>query len=272
LNADSFVRVREGDTVIHDFYPADQGTPHNSAVPGAIASTVLMPGDPLRARFVAETYLSGVVEFSHVRGMLGFTGTYQGRRISLMGSGMGGPSMGIYSYELFSHYGVERIIRIGTCGGLTADVEVGDLLFAQSASTDSNYADQYDLPGVFAPCADFGLLETAVGAARRKGFRHWVGSVFSSDLFSLYSARGDEGWKRWARMGCAGTDMECYALYCNAAYLGKKALTILTCSDSNVTRKEMTPQERQTALIPMFEVALEFALDARPVSESRSAL
>jgi purine-nucleoside phosphorylase len=243
----------------HDLYHQDRGTPHNSALPGQIASTVLMPGDPLRAKYVADTYLSDVVQFNQVRGMLGFTGTYKGKRISIMGSGMGGPSMGIYSYELFSHYGVERIIRIGTCGGLTADVEVGDLVFAQSASTDSNYAAQYNLGGTFAPCADYQLLETAVAAARRLAIPFWVGNILSSDIFSLYNAQGDEGWKKWARMGCAATDMECYALYCNAAYLHKKALTILTCSDSNVTHREMTSLERQTSLQNMFQVALEFA-------------
>ncbi len=244
---------------MHSLYAPDAGTPHNTAKPGEIAPTVLMPGDPLRARHIADTYLENVVQFNQVRGMLGFTGLYKGKRISVMGSGMGAPSMGIYSFELYAHYGVQRIIRIGTCGGLAAEVEVGDLLFAMSASTDSNYASQYGLPGVLAPCADYGLLEKAVAAARRLGFRHWKGNVFSSDVFSLYNARGDEGWKKWARMGCAGTDMECYALYCNAAYHGKKALTMLTCSDSNVTRKEMSPEERQSSLTGMFTVALEFA-------------
>lgn len=242
-----------------DVYPNDSSTPHNSALPGQIAPTVLMPGDPLRAQFVAETYLSDVVQFNQVRGMLGFTGTYRGKRVSVMGSGMGGPSMGIYSFELFSHYGVEQIIRIGTCGGLTADVDVGDLVFAQSASTDSNYAAQYNLGGTFAPCADYGLLETAVAAARRLHIPHWVGNILSSDIFSLYNAQGDGGWKKWARMGCAATDMECYTLYCNAAYLHKKGLTILTCSDSNVTHREMSSQERQTSLVNMFQVALEIA-------------
>jgi len=242
-----------------DIYDPRASTPHNAALPGQIAPTVLMPGDPLRAKHIADHYLEDVVQFTSVRGMLGFTGTYRGRKISVMGSGMGAPSMGIYSFELFSHYGVERIVRIGTCGGLTAAVEVGDLVFAVSASTDSNYASQYGLPGAFAPCADYGLLETAVGNARRLGFRHWAGNILSSDVFSLYHAQGDESWKRWARMGCAATDMECYALYCNAAYLGKKALTILTCSDSNVTRKELSAEERQTLLTSMFSVALEFA-------------
>lgn len=240
-------------------YPSNQGTPHNKAKPGEIAKTVLMPGDPLRAKFVAETYLKDVVEFNQVRGMLGYTGSYDGRRISVMGSGMGMPSIGIYSYELYSHYEVENIIRIGTCGGLTADVEVGDILFAQSASTDSNYASQYNLGGVFAPCASFNLLEKGVGLARSHGVRHWVGNVYSADVFSLYHAQGEDGWKKWARMGCAGTDMECYALYCNAAYTGKKALAIFTCSDSNVSRKEMSPEERQISLQAMFKIALEFA-------------
>jgi purine-nucleoside phosphorylase len=240
-------------------YNPQEGTPHNSAKPGQIAQTVLMPGDPLRAKYVAETYLEDVQEYSKVRNMLAFTGTFKGKPISVMGSGMGGPSIGIYSYELFAHYHVERIIRIGTCGGLTADVEVGDILFALAASTNSNYAHQYNLGGTFSACADFGLLEKGVAAARALKIRYWVGNVFSSDLFSLYSAEGDEGWKKWARMGCAGTDMESYALYCNAAYLGKKALTILTCSDSNVTHKEMSAQERETALTNMFKIGLEFA-------------
>jgi purine-nucleoside phosphorylase len=154
---------------------------------------------------------------------------------------------------------VEHIIRIGTCGGLVPELEVGDLLFALASSTNSNYARQYHLEGTFSACADFGLLERGVAAARALGFRFLVGNVFSSDLFSLYSAEGDEGWKKWARMGCAGTDMESYALYCNAAYLGKKALTILTCSDSNVTGKGLSAAERQTALTNMFKVGLEFA-------------
>jgi purine-nucleoside phosphorylase len=240
-------------------YKSDEGTPHNGAKPGDFAKTVLMPGDPLRAKFVAETYLKDVKELSAVRNMLAYTGTWEGKPISIMGSGMGGPSVGIYSYELFAHYGVENIIRIGTCGGMIRELEVGDLLFALASSTNSNYAHQYNLNGVFSACADFGLLEKGVASARTLGFRFRVGNVFSSDLFSLYSAEGDEGWQKWARMGCAGTDMESYAFYCNAAYLGKKALTILTCSDSNVTGKGLNAAERQTALTNMFKVGLSFA-------------
>jgi purine-nucleoside phosphorylase len=237
-----------------------RGTPHNMATEGEIAPFVLMPGDPLRAKHLAETYLECAKQFNGVRNMLGFTGSYKGRPVSVMGSGMGGPSMGLYSYELFAFYGVERIVRIGTCGGLTEAVEVGDLVLAMTASTDSNYAHQYRLNGSFSPPADFGLLEKAVGAARARKTPHWVGGILSSDVFSLYSALPpEEGWERWARMGCAATDMECYALYCNAAWLGKKALAMFTCSDSNVSRKEMSAAERQLSLSSMFEVALDLA-------------
>ena len=242
------------DTALPDY---SGGTPHNSARSGDIAATVLMPGDPLRAKFIAEHFLENSVQINSVRNMLGYTGEYRKKRVTVMGSGMGAPSMGIYSFELFAYYGVERIIRIGTCGGLTSDIEVGDLVFAMTASTDSNYAHQYRLDGTFSPCADYVLLESAVRIAREKEYRHWVGGILSSDTFSLYSALPpEEGWKKWARMGCAATDMECFALYCNAAWLGKKALTILTCSDSNVTRVEMSPTERQEALNAMFDVAL----------------
>ena len=236
------------------------GTPHNTAVKGDIAPTVLMPGDPLRAQHIAETMLANPKKVTGVRNMLGFTGTWQGKDVTVMGSGMGGPSMGIYSFELFAFYGVERIIRIGTCGGMTADIDVGDLVIAMTASTDSNYAHQYGLKGTFSPCADYSLLEKAVSSARKRGIRHWVGGIFSSDVFSLYSALPEEeGWRKWADLGCAATDMECYALYCNAAYLKKKALTLLTCSDSNISRKEMSPGERQTSLHAMFDVAFDLA-------------
>jgi purine-nucleoside phosphorylase len=237
-----------------------EGTPHNAARPGDIAAFVLMPGDPLRAKRLAEAYLEGAVQFNSIRNMLGFTGSYKGKRLSVMASGMGGPSMGIYSYELFSTYGVESIVRIGTCGALSEELEVGDLAFAMTSSGDSNYAAQYRLSGSFSPCADFGLLEGAVAIARERGYRHWVGGVFCSDTFSLYSALPEEeGWRRWARMGCAATDMESFALYCNAAYLRKRALAILTCSDSNVSHEAMSPDERQSALDRMFDVALELA-------------
>ncbi|GHU23628.1 purine nucleoside phosphorylase DeoD-type [Spirochaetia bacterium] len=244
---------------MHDSYKSTEGTPHNNAKPGDFAPTVLMPGDPLRARYIAEHYLEKVQEVNSVRGMLGFTGTYKGKSVSVMGSGMGAPSIGIYSYELFTHYGVENIIRIGTCGGLRPEIKVGDVVFALAACTNSNYAHQYHLSGTFSACADYGLLEKAVVITRSLDFPFWVGNVFSSDLFSLYSAEGDEGWKKWAKLGCGGTDMESYALYCNAAYTGKKALAMFTCSDSNVSGESLDAYARQTALHAMFEVSLAVA-------------
>lgn len=237
-----------------------EGTPHNSGKAGEIAPTVLMPGDPLRAKRIAETMLTDVRQFNTIRNMFGYTGEYRGKRVSVMGSGMGAPSMGIYSYELYSFFDVETIIRIGTCGGLAPDVEVGDLVIAMTASTDSNYAHQYRLHGTFSPAANFDLLEGAVQAAREGKIPFHVGPVFSSDLFSLYSALPpDEGWQRWGRMGCKATDMECYALYCNAAWAQKRALTLLTCSDSNITHREMSAEARQNSLEAMIRVALEIA-------------
>ncbi len=240
-----------------DIYGPNSPTPHNAALPGQVAPLVLMSGDPLRAKTMAGRFLDDAVLVSEVRGMLCYTGSYRGKPISFMGSGMGGPSMGIYSYELFAHYGVERIIRVGTCGGLTEAVEVGDLVIAMTSCTDSAYASQYGLPGSFSPCADFSLLQAAALAAKRVGLRYFAGNILSSDVFSLYSARGDAGWKAWARMGCVATDMECFALYCNAAYLGKKALTLLTCSDSNVSGKAMNSDDRQNSLVAMYSIALE---------------
>lgn len=249
----------------HDIHTKDvshyrEGTPHNSAKVGEIAQTVLMPGDPLRAQRIAQTMLINVKQFNTIRNMFGYTGEYKGKRVSVMGSGMGAPSMGIYSHELYSFFDVETIIRIGTCGGLAPEIEVGDLVIAMTASTDSNYAHQYRLHGTFSPSASFDLLERAVQVARHDNLPFHVGPVFSSDLFSLYSALPpEEGWQRWGRMGCKATDMECYALYCNAAWSQKKALTLLTCSDSNITHREMSAEARQNSLESMIVVALEIA-------------
>ena len=235
-------------------------TPHIGARRGEIAAAVVMPGDPLRARHLAERYLTGARLVTSTRNMLGYTGERRGARISVMGSGMGGPSMGIYSYELFEVFGVERVVRAGTCGGLRPEVSVGDVIFAVSASTDSNYAHQYGLPGAFSPCADFGLLEAGVAAARRIGARFHAGQVLSSDLFSRYAAFDPESRRqRWARMGCLASEMETYALYCNAAYLGRKALAVLTCASAGASGGALTAAERETALDAMFEIALEVA-------------
>ncbi len=234
-------------------------TPHNRAAKGEIAKRVLLPGDPNRAAWVAENFLEESLEVTIVRGMLGFTGLYKGEKITVMGSGMGGPSAGIYSYELFSAYGVEAIIRIGTCGGFQSQVEVGDLIFALSASTDSNWAHQYNLKGTYSPTVDYPLLERAVEVAKERQVPYHCGGVFSSDLFSDYNALGANSWQEWAKMGVLAQDMESYALYSTAAYLGKRALSILTMTDSCLTGLGLPDDQRMSALAPMVEIALEVA-------------
>ncbi len=233
-------------------------TPHNRAAKGDIAPYVLMPGDPLRAKYIAERFLENGREVTSVRNMLGFTGTFRGAPVSVMGSGMGCPSAGLYSYELFSFYGVKRIIRIGTAGGLNGSIGVGDIVFALSASTDSNYAYQYDLKGTFCPSCSFAVLERAAASARQRNVRFHAGSVFSSDLFSDYNAMGaGKTWQAWARAGALVQDMETFALYCNAAWLGKEALSILTMTDSCVTGEGLPDSLRLSALHAMFDVALD---------------
>lgn len=235
-------------------------TPHNKAELHDIAPVVLLPGDPLRAQYVAEQYLENSRQVTGVRNMLGFTGTYQGIPVSVMGSGMGGPSAGIYSYELFSFYGVERIIRIGTAGGLQENTKPGTLVFAITASTDSRFAYQYQLPGTYSPCASFNLFQKAVEIAQKNKMLFTAGGIFSSDMFSSYNALGEKAsWEPWAKMNCLAQDMETYALYCTAAYLKKQALSVLTVTDSCVTGDGLPAEERITALEPMFTVALETA-------------
>ena len=231
-------------------------TPHNRAENGDFAKTVLMPGDPLRAKFIAETFLEDPRLVTDVRGMYGYTGTYQGRPISVMGSGMGMPSIGIYSYELYTQYGVENIIRIGSAGAMTAKLKLRDVVAAQAACTNSNYIAQFGMPGTFAPIADFELLETAVAIAREKGVRMPVGNVLSSDNF--YDASGKT--MDWAKMGVLCAEMESAALYANAAYLGKRALSLLTISDSIVTGEELPAADRQTTFTQMMEIALGVAV------------
>ena len=224
-----------------------------------IAKAVLMPGDPLRAKYVADHYLEEVVCFNTVRNMLGYTGTYKGKRISVMGHGMGVPSMGIYSYELFHFYDVENIIRIGSCGSFKEDVRLRDIIIVQGACTDSNYAHQYELPGTYSAISDYSLLEKAVEKAKEKNLTYHVGNVLSSDLFYHADNKAD----KWIKMGCLATEMESYALFANAAYAGKKALTLLTVSDSLVTNEETTEEttaeEREKTFTAMMEVALEIA-------------
>lgn len=231
-------------------------TPHNEAAKGSIAKTVLMPGDPLRARFIAENFLENAVCFNTVRNMFGYTGTYKGKKVSVMGSGMGMPSMGIYSYELFAEYDVENIIRIGSAGGYAEDVKVRDVIMAMAVSTDSNYAVQYNLGGTFAPTADFGLLMKAVSAAEENGISYKVGNVLSTDVFYHVA---DDFAKKWRDMGVLATEMECAALYMNAAYLGKKALGIFTVSDHLFTGESLSAKERETSFTDMMKIALETA-------------
>ncbi len=228
-------------------------TPHIGAAHGEIAETVIMPGDPLRARFLAERYLQDSAVFNAVRAMYGATGTYQGKRVSVMGHGMGMPSIGIYSYELFRFYDVKQIIRVGTCGSAQAGVALRDLVIAMGACTDSNWQAQYGLPGHFAALASFDLLELAVRGARQLAVRFHVGNTASCDAF--YSA-DSAYWKRWAQMGVLALEMEAAALYMNAAHLSRKALTILTVSDQLITGESLSSDERERAVTDMMRVAL----------------
>ena len=232
-------------------------TPHNSAAMGDFAKTVLMPGDPLRAKFIAETFLEDAKLVNNVRGIHGYTGTYKGVPVSVMASGMGIPSIGIYSYELYTQYGVENIMRIGSAGAISKKLKLRDVVAASGACTNSNFAHQYGLPGTFAPIADFKLLETAVQVARTMGVEMPVGNLLSSDTF--YDA--SESTMQWAKMGVLAVEMEAAALYMTAAYLGKRALAICSISDSIVTGEELSAQDRQTAFTTMMEIALKTAVE-----------
>jgi purine-nucleoside phosphorylase len=211
-----------------------------------------MAGDPLRAKFMAETFLDDPVQFNNIRGMLGFTGTYKGKRVSVMGHGMGIPSIGIYSYELYNFYDVETIIRIGSAGAYSRDLHIGDLILAMGACTDSNYGAQYALPGTFAPIADFKLLRGAAEACEKLGIRYKVGNILSSDVFY----RDTPNVESWIKMGVQAVEMEAAALYMNAARAGKRALTICTISDHVILGEDTTPEQREKTFTGMMEVAL----------------
>ena len=226
-------------------------TPHIGANYGDIAETVIMAGDPLRAKLMAERFLENPVQFNNVRGMLGFTGTRQGKRISVMGHGMGMPSIGIYTYELYNFYGVKTIIRVGSAGAIQMDLHLGDLVIAMGACTNSNYASQYELPGTFAPIANFDLLRQAAETCDRLGYRYKVGNVLSTDLFYGENAHND----RWSAMGVLAVEMEIAALYMNAARSGNRALAICTVSDHILTGEATTAEERQTTFTKMMDVA-----------------
>jgi len=227
-------------------------TPHINAKLGEIAETVIMAGDPLRAKFMAETFLTDAFQFNSVRGMLGFTGFYKGKRVSVMGHGMGIPSIGIYTYELYNFYDVKTIIRVGSAGAYSKDLKIGDLILAQGACTDSNYGQQYRLAGTFAPIADFDLLRGAADECDRLGYSYKVGNVLSTDVFYA-DVSGLDGW---LKMGVLGVEMEAVALYMNAARCGKRALVICTVSDHIITGEVTTSEERRTTFTHMMEVAL----------------
>ena len=231
-------------------------TPHIAAKAGDFAKTVLMPGDPLRAKFIAETYLENAVLVNNVRGVQGYTGYYKGKRVSVMASGMGQPSIGIYSYELFNFYGVESIIRVGSCGSFSPELHARDIIVAMGACTNGNYASQYNLPGTFAPIASYELVRKAAEECEKAGVNYRVGNILSSDMFYDDANSG----MQWSKMGVLGVEMESAALYCNAARSGKKALCICTVSDSFVYPEEnTTAEERQTSFTKMMEIALALA-------------
>lgn len=226
-------------------------TPHIGAKLGEIAETVIMAGDPLRVKLMAERYLENPVCFNEVRGMLGYTGTYKGKRVSVMGHGMGMASIGIYTYELYNFYDVKTIIRVGSAGSINMDLHVGDLALAMGCCTNSNFAAQYELPGVFAPIADFGLLRAAVDSCEKLGYKYMVGNVMSSDMFYHENPRTE----KWINMGVLAVEMEIAALYMNAARAGKRALGLLTISDHILTGEETTAEERQNTFTKMMDVA-----------------
>ncbi len=238
-------------------------TPHINATPDDFGKTVLMPGDPLRAKFIAENFLENAKLVNNVRGIHGYTGYYKGKKISVMASGMGMPSIGIYSYELFNFFGVDNIIRVGSAGGMCEKVKVRDIIIAQGACTDSNYAHTFNLPGTFAPIADYNLLKTAADKAEDMGLSFVVGNIVSSDTFYNDNENVPKAMTSadlWRKMGVLGVEMEAAALYMNAARSGKNALAILTVSDHLVTGESLSSDDRQNSFTDMMKLSLETAV------------
>ena len=231
-------------------------TPHNSAAKGDFARTVLMPGDPLRARYIAENFLESPVLVNDVRGVQGYTGTWKGARVSVQASGMGIPSIGIYAWELYTQYDVENIIRVGSAGGIADDLKLMDVVAALGACTDSNFAHQFGLKGTFAPTADWTLLKTAMDAAAARGVDMRAGNVLSSDNF--YND-GSDSHDQWKKMGVLAVEMEAAGLYMTAARCGKRALCLCTISDHIYRPEELSPEQRQTSFNEMIEIALDTA-------------
>ena len=236
---------------------ANYPTPHINAKPGDFGRTVLMPGDPLRAKFIAENFLTNPVLVNNVRGVQGYTGEYKGVKVSVMASGMGMPSIGIYSYELYNFFEVDNIIRVGSAGGMQENVHVRDLVIGMGASTNSNYGSQFGLPGSYSAIASYPLMEAAIESAKENGANYHVGNILSSDTF--YSD-DTEGSAKWRKLGIMAVEMEAAALYMNAARAGKNALAILTISDHLLTGEATTAEERQNSFTQMMEVALETAV------------
>ena len=236
---------------------SNQHTPHIKATSEDFAKTVLMPGDPLRAKFVAETFLENARLVNNVRGIQGYTGTYKGVPVTVMASGMGMPSIGIYSYELYNFFGVENIIRIGSAGGLADDVKLRDVIIGMGACTNSSYQEQYALGGNFAPIASFELLSRAVEEAEKLGVRYKVGNLLSSDVFYNANPSFNDGWYK---MGVLGVEMEAAALYMNAAAAGKRALAICTVSDHILRGEALDADARQNTFTDMMKIALNVAV------------
>ncbi len=232
-------------------------TPHINARPEDFASTVLMPGDPLRSKFIAENFLEDAVLINNVRGIQGYTGKYKGEKVSVMASGMGMPSIGIYSYELYNFFGVENIMRIGSLGAMSENVKLRDIIVGMGASTTTNFAVQYGLEGTFAPIADYKMMRLAVEEAERIGARYHVGNILSTDIF--YNADAGAS-KKWEALGILGVEMEAAALYMNAAKAGKRALAICTVSDHLLTGESLDSEARQNSFTEMMEIALNVAI------------
>ena len=233
------------------------GTVSNSANKGDIAKTVLMPGDPLRARYIAENFLESPVLYNETRNMYGYTGTYKGVPVSVQGSGMGMPSMGIYSWELFTYYDVENIIRIGTAGSFSSDINIGDIVVSLAASTDSNYEHTFGLPGHFSPCASWELLCSLKEISNAEGINIKAGNTVSCDVF--YEIEED-WWKKWASMNVLAVEMEAAALYMNAAYNHRNALAIMTISDHFISGEKASLEDREKNFTDMMKLALETAV------------
>ena len=232
-------------------------TPHIAAKKGDFAKTVLMPGDPLRAKFIAENFLENAVLVNNVRGIQGYTGEYKGKRVSVMASGMGMPSISIYAYELYNFFDVENIIRVGTAGGMNGDVHIRDIVLGQGACTDSNFASQFGVNGTFCPIADFGLLKKAYEISEEMGLTTHVGNLYSTDVFYNDDSTNTE---KWSKLGVLAVEMEAAALYMTASRFGKKALAVCTVSDHLITGESTSAEERQTTFTDMMKLALEIAV------------